>query len=38
MMREILFRGKTKVIAGSEYNMGKPDGEWVRGYLYNDVG
>lgn len=37
-MREILFRGKTKVIAGSEYNMGKPDGEWVRGYLYNDVG
>ena len=37
-MREILFRGKTKAIAGSPYNNGKPDGEWVKGYLYNDVG
>lgn len=37
-MREILFRGKTKTIAGSPYNNGKADGEWVRGYLYNDVG
>lgn len=37
-MREILFIGKTKAIAGSPYNNGKPDGEWVKGYLYNDVG
>ena len=35
---EILFRGKTKVIAGSPYNNGKSDGEWVKGYAYNDVG
>ena len=37
-MREILFRGKTKAISGSPYNNGKPDGEWVEGHLYNDVG
>lgn len=37
-MREILFKGKTKVISGSPYNNGKPDGVWVKGYLYNDVG
>jgi len=37
-MREYLFRGKTKVIAGDSFNMGKADGEWVQGYLYNDVG
>ena len=37
-MREILFRGKTKAIAGSPYNNGKPDGEWVFGYIYTDLG
>ena len=37
-VRAILCRGKTKAIAGSPYNNGKPDGEWVKGYLYNDVG
>lgn len=37
-MRKIQFKGKTKVIAGDTYNMGKSDGEWVKGYLYNDVG
>lgn len=36
-MREILFKAKTKLIA-TTYNYGKPDGEWVKGYLYNDVG
>lgn len=35
---EILFRGKTKVIAGCTYNNGKPDGEWVKGYAYHDIG
>ena len=37
-MREILFKAKTKVIAGYDYNNGKDDGEWVKGYLYNDIG
>lgn len=35
---ETLFRGKTKVIAGCPYNNGKPDGEWVNGYVYHDIG
>lgn len=37
-MKEILFKAKTKVIAGSPYNGGKNDGEWVKGFVYNDVG
>ena len=37
-MREIIFKAKTKVIAGYDYNNGKEDGEWVKGYLYNDIG
>ena len=37
-MREILFKAKTKVIADCYYNNGKDDGEWVKGYLYNDIG
>lgn len=37
-MREILFKAKTKVIAGYDYNNGKDDGEWVKGYLYDDIG
>lgn len=38
MMREILFRGKTKAITGCSYNSGKPDGEWVFGYVFPDLG
>ena len=38
MMREILFRGKTKAITGCPYNNGKPDGEWVVGYVFPDLG
>ncbi|WP_432651718.1 YopX family protein [Huintestinicola sp.] len=38
MMREILFRGKTKAITGCPYNNGKPDGEWVFGYVFSDLG
>ena len=38
MMREILFRGKAKAIAGCPYNNGKPDGEWVFGYIFPDLG
>ena len=37
-MREILFRGKTKAIAGCPYNNGKSDGEWVFGYIFPDLG
>lgn len=37
-MREILFRGKAKAIAGCPYNNGKPDGEWVFGYVFSDLG
>ena len=37
-MREILFRGKTKAITGCPYNNGKPDGEWVFGYVFPDLG
>ena len=37
-MREILFKAKTKVIAGYDYNNGKDDGEWGKGYLYDDIG
>lgn len=37
-MREILFRGKTKAITGCPYNNGKPDGEWVFGYVFSDLG
>lgn len=37
-MREITFKAKTKVIAGYDYNNGKNDGEWVKGYLYDDIG
>ena len=37
-MREILFRGKAKAIAGCPYNNGKPDGEWVLGYVFSDLG
>ncbi|MGN0619622.1 MAG: YopX family protein [Ruminiclostridium sp.] len=37
-MREILFRGKAKAIAGSPYNNGKSDGEWVFGYIFPDLG
>lgn len=37
-MREILFRGKAKAIAGCPYNNGKPDGEWVNGYIFSDLG
>lgn len=37
-MREILFRGKAKAIAGCPYNNGKPDGEWVFGYIFTDLG
>lgn len=37
-MRDILFKAKTKVIAGSFYNNDKKDDEWVKGYLYDDVG
>ena len=37
-MREILFRGKAKAIAGCPYNNGKPDGEWVNGYIFPDLG
>lgn len=36
-MREILFKAKTKLIVGT-YNMGKEDGEWVKGYLRCDCG
>lgn len=36
--REILFRGKTKAITGCPYNNGKPDGEWVFGYVFSDLG
>lgn len=36
-MREIKFRGQTKLIVGT-YNLGKEDGEWVKGCLYHDVG
>ncbi len=38
MMRENLFRGKTKAITGCPYNNGKPDGEWVFGYVFSDLG
>ena len=38
MMREILFRGKTKAITGCPYNNGKPDGKWVFGYVFSDLG
>lgn len=38
MEREILFRGKTKAITGCPYNNGKPDGEWVFGYVFSDLG
>lgn len=37
MDREILFKAKTEMIVGT-YNCGKDDGEWVKGYLYNDIG
>ena len=37
-MREILFRGKTKAITGCPYNNGKPDGEWVFGHVFSDLG
>ena len=37
-MREILFRGKTKAIVGCPCNNGKPDGEWVNGYIFPDLG
>lgn len=37
MSREIKFRGQTKLIVGT-YNLGKEDGEWVKGFLYDDVG
>ena len=37
-MREIVYRGKTKVISASPYNNGKEDGEWVQGFYYDDVG
>lgn len=37
-MREILFKGKTKAITGCPYNNGKPDGEWVFGYVFPDLG
>ena len=37
-MREVLFRGKAKAIAGCPYNNGKPDGEWVFGYVFSDLG
>ena len=37
-MREILFRGKAKAIAGCPYNNGKSDGEWVFGYIFPDLG
>ena len=37
-MREMLFRGKAKAIAGCPYNNGKPDGEWVFGYVFSDLG
>lgn len=37
-MREILFRGKAKTIAGCPYNNGKSDGEWVFGYIFPDLG
>ena len=37
MMREILFKGKTKAITGCPYNNGKPD-EWVFGYVFSDLG
>lgn len=37
-MREILFRGKAKAIAGCPYNNGKSDGEWVFGYIFRDLG
>lgn len=37
MSREIKFRGQTKLIVGT-YNLGKEDGEWVKGFLYDDIG
>ena len=37
-MCEILFRGKTKAITGCPYNNGKPDGKWVFGYVFSDLG
>lgn len=37
-MREILFRGKTKAITDCPYNNGKPNGEWVFGYVFSDLG
>ena len=37
-MHEVLFRGKAKAIAGCPYNNGKPDGEWVFGYVFSDLG
>ena len=37
-MREILFKGKTKAITGCPYNNGKPDGKWVFGYVFSDLG
>ena len=37
-MREVLFRGKAKAIAGCPYNNGKSDGEWVFGYIFPDLG
>ena len=37
-MREILFRGKAKAIAGCPYNNGKSDGEWVFGHIFPDLG
>lgn len=39
-MRKILFRGKgkAKAITGCPYNNGKPDGEWVFGYVFPDLG
>lgn len=36
-MIDILFRAKTKMIVGT-YNCGKDDGEWVVGFIYDDVG
>lgn len=37
-MRELLFRGKAKAIAGCPYNNGKSDGEWLFGYIFPDLG
>lgn len=37
-MKEILYKAKTKVISGDAYNGGKADGEWVKGFVYDDIG